>query len=80
LPARLATPRPTPALSIEIDRLKPVPIYLRMRGAAGTFMSPSLPASVMRASRAQCVQAPVDDVAFAARARDAGLAVLPLSI
>jgi GntR family transcriptional regulator/MocR family aminotransferase len=30
--------------------------YLQMRGAAGTFVSPSLPASVMRASRAQGVQ------------------------
>ena len=27
--------------------------YLQMRGAAGTFVSPSLPASVMRSSRAQ---------------------------
>ncbi|MFM0056164.1 PLP-dependent aminotransferase family protein [Paraburkholderia phytofirmans] len=30
--------------------------YLQMRGAAGTFVSTSLPASVMRASRAQGVQ------------------------
>lgn len=30
--------------------------YLQMRGAAGTFVSPSLPASVMRSSRAQGVQ------------------------
>ncbi|HEY2607936.1 PLP-dependent aminotransferase family protein [Paraburkholderia sp. RL18-103-BIB-C] len=32
--------------------------YLQMRGAAGTFVSPSLPASVMRASHAQGVQDP----------------------
>jgi GntR family transcriptional regulator / MocR family aminotransferase len=30
--------------------------YLQMRGAAGTFVSPSLPASVMRSSRVQGVQ------------------------
>ena len=30
--------------------------YLQMRGAAGTFVSPSLPASVMRTSRVQGVQ------------------------
>ncbi|SEA64373.1 transcriptional regulator, GntR family [Paraburkholderia sartisoli] len=30
--------------------------YLQMRGAAGTFVSPSLPASVMRSLRAQAVQ------------------------
>src|SRR5579864_4361027 len=30
--------------------------YLQMRGAAGTFVSPSLPASVMRSSRAHGVQ------------------------
>jgi GntR family transcriptional regulator/MocR family aminotransferase len=30
--------------------------YLQMRGAAGTFVSPSLPASVMRSSRAQGAQ------------------------
>jgi GntR family transcriptional regulator/MocR family aminotransferase len=30
--------------------------YLQMRGAAGTFVSPSLPASVMRSSHAQGVQ------------------------
>ncbi|MCG5072027.1 PLP-dependent aminotransferase family protein [Paraburkholderia tagetis] len=30
--------------------------YLQMRGAAGTFVSPSLPASVVRAARAQSVQ------------------------
>ena len=98
---------PTPALTIEIDRQQPVPIYLQicerfrtaiaaghlhpgdrvpalrslatqmntargtvelaytilvdegylqMRGAAGTFVSPSLPPSVMRSSRAQGVQ------------------------
>jgi GntR family transcriptional regulator/MocR family aminotransferase len=98
---------PTPALTIEIDRQQPLPIYLQicarfrtaiaaghlrpgdrvpalrglatqlstargtvelaytilvdegylqMRGAAGTFVSPSLPPSVMRASRAHGVQ------------------------
>ncbi|HKU00986.1 MAG TPA: PLP-dependent aminotransferase family protein [Paraburkholderia sp.] len=31
--------------------------YLQMRGAAGTFVSPSLPASVMRAARARSAQA-----------------------
>src|ERR1700761_6709808 len=30
--------------------------YLQMRGAAGTFVSPSLPASVMRSPRAQGIQ------------------------
>jgi GntR family transcriptional regulator/MocR family aminotransferase len=34
--------------------------YLQMRGAAGTFVSPSLPASVMRPQRAQGVQGAPD--------------------
>ena len=32
--------------------------YLQMRGAAGTFVSPSLPASVMRSSHAQSIPVP----------------------